>query len=103
MEIIFKGVPYEIEKFMNEVFYPVIYQRQHETEGHYFRITEDKGDYWSRRPESGIKVRRIRGYFPGFYYPEDWYKDKYKPTVTRDDVLRQQEESKPDFDDSTWY
>ena len=78
MEIIFKGRPEEIERFVNEIIYPVVRQRQKETEGHYFRITEDKGDYYSRDPEAGNKVRRIRGYFPGSYYKVDIYADRYK-------------------------
>lgn len=67
MEIIFKGLPEDIEKFMNEIVYPVIRKRQAETMGHYFRITEDKKDYWSRKPESGTKIRRFKGYFPELY------------------------------------
>ena len=85
MEIIFKGKPEEIERFVNEVIYPVIRTRQRETEGHYFRFTEDKGDYYSRNPEAGNKVRRIKGYFPGRYYEVDFYADKYKPKEDQDD------------------
>lgn len=29
---------------------------------------------------------------PGFHYKEDWYKDRYIPTVGKEDVLRIQEE-----------
>lgn len=77
MELIFKGLPKDIERFFNEILYPVIRQRQDETQGHYFRITEDKGDYYSRDPKAGNKVRRIKGYFPGEYYPVDFYEGKY--------------------------
>lgn len=96
MELILKGDPEEIEKFMNEIFYPVVYQRQRETDGHYFRITEDDGKYFARSPKWLYRARRVRGYFPGFYYKEDWYKDRYTPTVGRDDVMKLQEELKPD-------
>lgn len=92
MEIVFKGDPEEIEKFMNEIVYPVVYQRQQETEGHYFRFTEDDGHYFARSPKWLYRARRVRGYFPGFYYKEDWYKDRYIPTVGKEDVMRIQEE-----------
>ena len=91
MELIFKGLPEDIERFFNEILYPVIRQRQEETEGHYFRITEDKGDYYSRDPKAGNKVRRIKGYFPARYYPVDFYKGKYDPgktyTVNEDGLI----------------
>lgn len=77
MDFIFKGTKEEIERFISEVIYPVIRQRQRETEGHYFRITEDTGEYMSRKPDN-IVTRRIRGYFPGSYYKVDIYADKYK-------------------------
>ena len=59
---------------MNEIVYPVVYQRQNETEGHYFRFTEDDGHYFARSPKWGYRARRVRGYFPGFYYKEDCIK-----------------------------
>ena len=77
LELIFKGSQADIEKFMNEVIYPVIRQRQGETQGHYFRITEDNGVYLMKRPDAYYRVRRIRGYFPGKYYPVDYYAGKY--------------------------
>lgn len=77
MDLIFKGTKEEIEKFVNEIIYPVVRERQRETEGHYFRFTDDKGDYQSRKKDN-IFVRRIRGYFPGMYYKVDIYADKYK-------------------------
>lgn len=67
MDIIFKGRKEEIERFINEVVYPVIKEKQKEMSGKYFRITDDKGDYLSRKPDN-IVVRRIRGYFPSDYY-----------------------------------
>lgn len=78
MDLIIKGEKDEIEKFVNEIIYPVIWARQKETDGHYFRFTDDKGDYQSRKKDN-IVVRRIRGYFPGLYYDVDIYADKYKP------------------------
>ncbi|MBQ9212128.1 MAG: hypothetical protein IJ153_10570 [Clostridia bacterium] len=78
MDIIFKGTKDEIERFITEIIYPVVWERQKETDGHYFRITDDKGEYQSRRPDN-IFTRRIRGYFPGSYYEVDIYADKYKP------------------------
>lgn len=83
MDIIFKGTQDEIERFVTEVIYPVIRQRQRETEGHYFRFTDDKGDYMSKKKDN-IVVRRIRGYFPGSYYKVDYYADKYKPKDPED-------------------
>ena len=77
MDLIFKGFQDEIEKFVNEIIYPVIKQRQHETEGHYFRFTADPGEYQSRKKDN-IFTRRIRGYFPGLYYKVDFYADQYK-------------------------
>lgn len=77
MDIIFKGTEEEIEKFVTEIIYPVVRERQGETDGHYFRITEDKGDYMSRKKDN-VVTRRIRGYFPGMYYKVDIYADKYK-------------------------
>lgn len=77
MDLIFKGTQDEIERFVNEVIYPVIRKRQKETEGHYFRFTDDKGDYMSKKDDN-IVVRRIKGYFPGSYYKVDFYADKYK-------------------------
>lgn len=85
MDIIFKGHIKDIERFVNEIIYPVVKQRRLETEDHYFRITEDKGDYYSRDPNSTLKVRRMRGYFPGHYYEVDFYADKYKPKESGDD------------------
>ena len=78
MELIFKGSEADIEKFINEIIYPVIYQRQYETEGHYFRITEDNKKYLSRQGRYN-HVRRMRGYFPGKYYDIDFYEGKYDP------------------------
>lgn len=79
MELVFRGKKEDIEKFMNEIIYPVIHQRQVETEGRYFRFTEDNGEYVSRKPDYPIKLRRIRGYFPGLYYPVDFFEGKYDP------------------------
>ena len=45
MDIIFKGTKDEIERFITEIIYPVVWERQKETDGHYFRITDDKGEY----------------------------------------------------------
>lgn len=84
MDIVFKGTKDEIEKFINEVIYPVIKERQKETEGHYFRITDDKGEYLSKKDDN-IFTRRFRGYFPGFYYDVDIYADKYKPKDVQSD------------------
>jgi hypothetical protein len=84
MDLIFKGTKDEIEKFINEVIYPVIRERQGETEGHYFRITDDKGEYQSRKKDN-VVTRRIRGYFPGLYYDVDIYADKYKPKEDQSD------------------
>ena len=67
MDIIFKGRKEEIERFVNEVIYPVIKEKQKQTDRKYFRITDDKGDYRSKKADN-IVVRRIRGYFPGDYY-----------------------------------
>jgi len=78
MELIFHGDKADIEKFLNEIIYPVIRERQRDTEGHYFRITEDNGEYVSRKPE-GMKVRRIRGYFYERYYPDSKYAGMYSP------------------------
>lgn len=93
MELIFKGKQEDIEKFVNEILYPVIRQRQDETQGHYFRITEDKGDYYSRDPKAANKVRRIKGYFPGLYYKVDYYAGKYDPgktyTVNEDGLIEE--------------
>lgn len=77
MEIILRGGKEEIEIFLNEVFYPIIRKRQGETLGHYFRITEDPGEYWPSRKKKSDLVRIIRGYFPRQYYPEDFYAGKY--------------------------
>lgn len=77
MDLIFKGTKDEIEKFIEEIIYPVIRERQGETEGHYFRITDDKGEYQSRKKDN-VVTRRVRGYFPGLYYDVDIYADKYK-------------------------
>ena len=96
MEIVFKGDPQEIERFINEIIYPIVYERQKETEGHYFRITMDDGVYYARTERWLYKARKMRGYFPGFYYKEDWYKDRYIPTVGKNDVMKLQEELKPD-------
>ena len=76
MDIIFKGTQEEIEKFVNEIIYPVVLKRQKETEGHYFRITDDRGEYLSRKNDN-IFTRRIKGYFPGRYYDVDYYADWY--------------------------
>ena len=82
MDIIFKGTPDEIERFITEVIYPVIRERQGETDGHYFR--ENTGEYRSRKKDN-IVTRRLRGYFPGSYYKVDYYADKYKPKEDPDD------------------
>ena len=71
MDIIFKGFEEDIERFVNEVIYPVVFERQRETDGHYFRFTDNKGEYYSRDPECKIKVRRMRGYFPDSYHKGD--------------------------------
>ena len=56
-----------------------------------FRFTEDNGAYVSRKPDYPIKLRRIRGYFPGSYYPVDYYAGKYDPgkeyTVNEDGLI----------------
>lgn len=79
MYIYLKGSKEEIEKFVTEIIYPVVKERQAETEGHYFRITEDEGEYIPHKKDSNTVTRRIRGYFPGMYYKVDFYADKYKP------------------------
>ena len=91
MELVFRGKKEEIERFINEIIYPVIHDRQVETEGHYFRFTEANGAYVSRKPDYPIKLGRIRGYFPGSYYPVDYYAGKYDPgkeyTVNEDGLI----------------
>lgn len=84
MDLIFKGTKEEIEKFVTEIIYPVVWERQGETLGKYFRFTEDKKEYVSRRNDN-IYTRRIRGYFPGLYYDVDIYADKYKPKDVPED------------------
>lgn len=67
MEIIIKGTEEEVNKFINEIIFPTVEQKQEETRGRYFRITGDFPDFWKHIPQ-GIKVRKIRGYFPEMYY-----------------------------------
>ena len=52
---------------MNNDFFPVIHQRQMETDGHYFRITENTGNYKESKKGKTYKTRKIRGYFPCRY------------------------------------
>lgn len=88
MEIIFKGHADDVERFINEIILPVIYQRQNETQGRYFRITGDKSDYWRRNPNPNFKVRKIRGYFPASYYPVDFFEGKYD-RITLDQMAKE--------------
>lgn len=69
MEIILHGTKREVKQFTEEILFPVIRQKQEETEGKYFRITKDISDYW--KTEKYQKVRKIRGYFPTHYYTPD--------------------------------
>ena len=78
MEIILKGHPEDVEKFLNEIVFPVIRQRQAETQGRYFRITGDFSDYWKRNVNPHMKVRKIRGYFPEMYYKKTPEESKIK-------------------------
>ena len=78
MEIYISGERADIEKYLNEDFFPVVYQRRMETENHYFRITENSGEYKKSRKGKTYNTRKIRGYFPGEYYETDIYAGKYQ-------------------------
>lgn len=69
MEIILHGTKREVKQFTEEILFPVIHQKQAETEGKYFRITKDISDYWNTPKFQ--KVRKIQGYFPAHYYTPD--------------------------------
>lgn len=70
MEIVFKGHPSEIEKFVNEIIYPIVREKVNETNNRYFRITMDDGVYYRRSERWGYRARKMRGYFPEFYHTQ---------------------------------
>ena len=64
MDIILKGRPEEINRFVEVALYPIIKQINEENGYGYFKLTQDDGLLRDRGAGKLYKSRYFKGYFP---------------------------------------